>query len=74
MLFSDYGPVVSFEPLFHKIVELNVKSNALRYGVQVIPCALSDEQTVSKIHVPSQGVNQTHSSIMEERVSISKKI
>jgi len=55
MMFSDYGPVVSFEPVFHKIVELNVKSNALRYGVQVIPCALSDEKTVSTIHIPSRG-------------------
>ena len=55
MMFSDYGPVVSFEPAFHKIVELNVKSNALRYGVQVIPCALSDEKTVSTIHIPSRG-------------------
>lgn len=55
MMFSDYGPVVSFEPVFHKIVELNVKSNALRYGVQVIPCALSDEKTVSTIHIPSKG-------------------
>ena len=55
MMFSDYGPVVAFEPVFHKIVELNVKSNALRYGVQVIPCALSDEKTVSTIHIPSRG-------------------
>ena len=55
MMFSDYGPVVSFEPVFHKIVELNVKSNALRYGVQVIPCALSDEKTISTIHIPSRG-------------------
>ena len=55
MMFSDYGPVVSFEPMFHKIVELNVKSNALRYDVQIIPCALSDEKMVSKIYVPSRG-------------------
>lgn len=52
LLFSDYGPVVSFEPVYHDIVNLNVKNNSLRYPVQVIPCALSDEKTIKKIHIP----------------------
>lgn len=55
MMFSDYGPVVSFEPAFHEIVKLNVEANELRYPVQVIPCALSDEKTMSTIHFPSKG-------------------
>ena len=55
LMFSDYSPVVSFEPVFHEIVSLNVKHNSLRYPVQVIPCALSDEKSVSEIHIPSHG-------------------
>ena len=55
LMFSDYGPVVSFEPVFHEIVSLNVKNNSLRHPVQVIPCALSDEKSVSEIHIPSRG-------------------
>ena len=55
LMFSDYGPVVSFEPVFHEIVSLNVKNNSLRYPVQVIPCALSDEKSVSEIHIPPHG-------------------
>ena len=55
LMFSDYGPVVSFEPVFHEIVSLNVKNNSLRHPVQVIPCALSDEKSVSEIHIPSCG-------------------
>lgn len=55
LMFSDYGPVISFEPVFHEIVSLNVKDNSLRHPVQVIPCALSDEKSVSEIHIPSRG-------------------
>jgi len=55
LMFSDYGPVISFEPVYHDVVNLNVKNNHLRYPVQVIPCALSDEKTVSKICIPSRG-------------------
>tara|TARA_B110000858_G_scaffold194497_1_gene249002 strand:+ start:644 stop:1327 length:684 start_codon:yes stop_codon:yes gene_type:complete len=55
LMFSDYGPVVSFEPIFHEIVTLNVKNNSLKYPVQVIPCALSDENSISKIRIPSHG-------------------
>ena len=55
LLFSDYGPVLSFEPLYGELVELNVKNNILRYPVQVIPCALSDEKSITKIYIPSRG-------------------
>ena len=55
LLFSDYGPVISFEPLYHEIVNTNIKNNTLRYPVQVVPCALSDEQTITSIHIPSHG-------------------
>jgi len=61
LLFSDYGSVLSFEPVFHELVSLNVKNNQLRYPVEVLPCALSDKKSVSKIHIPSHGCeSNTH--------------
>ena len=56
LLFSDYGPVVSFEPIFHEIVILNVKNNPLRFPVQVCECALSDKYDESvTMHIPDKG-------------------
>ena len=43
LMFSDYGPVYAFEPLFHKVVKLNVENNKLKHNMYVIPIALSDE-------------------------------
>ena len=61
LMFSDYGSVISFEPVYHDIVALNAKNNPLRYPVQVFPCALSDEKKVTKIHIPSRGCqSNTH--------------
>jgi FkbM family methyltransferase len=42
LMFSDYGPVVSFEPVFFEIANLNLKSNKLKNKVSMHPCALSD--------------------------------
>ena len=42
LMFSDYGPVHSFEPLFHKVVSQNVLQNTLNNPVKVYPFALSD--------------------------------
>lgn len=61
LMFSDYGPVISFEPVFHQLVTLNAENNPLRYPVQVCQCALSDEKTMSTIHIPSRGCqSNTH--------------
>ena len=57
LIFSDYGPVLSFEPIFHQIVGMNVEKNTLRHPVRVIPCALSDEKVISTIHLPTPGKN-----------------
>ena len=47
LMFSDYGPVHAFEPLFHKVVRLNVENNNLNCPIHIFPYALSDrEQTV----------------------------
>jgi FkbM family methyltransferase len=55
LMFSDYGPVIAFEPVFHQIVKMNVENNTLRHQVQVIPCALSDTQEQKEIYIPLQG-------------------
>lgn len=59
LIFSDYGPVISFEPVFYEIINQNVNNNALRYPVEVVPRALSDEKTVSKIHIPSHACTES---------------
>ena len=55
LMFSDYGPVIAFEPVFHQIVKMNDENNTFRHQVQVIPCALSDTQEQKEIYMPLQG-------------------
>jgi FkbM family methyltransferase len=60
-MFSDYGPVASFEPVFHQIVAKNVKQNPIKHPVNVYTCALSNEQKVTEIFIPSHGCqSNTH--------------
>jgi FkbM family methyltransferase len=61
LIFSDYGPVIAFEPVFHQIVKLNVQGNTLRHDVQVAACALSDTKEVREMNIPAQGCqSNTH--------------
>ena len=52
LLFSEIGPVHSFEPLYHAVVTHNVKSNSLKNPVKVYPYALSDEAQVRNMYLP----------------------
>lgn len=52
LLFSEIGPVHSFEPLYHSVVTQNVKSNSLKNPVKVYPYALSDEAQVRNMYLP----------------------
>ena len=52
LMFSDYGPVHSFEPLFHKVVSQNVLQNTLNNPVKVYPFALSDVDSDVLIYLP----------------------
>jgi FkbM family methyltransferase len=56
LMFSDYGPVCAFEPLFHKIVNLNAENNKLKHDVYVFPYALSNEKTKSMMYLPNKAV------------------
>ena len=55
LMFSDYGPVSSFEPLFHPIVTKNAKQNPIKHPINVYTCALSNERREDMIHLPSHG-------------------
>jgi FkbM family methyltransferase len=55
LMFSDYGPVYSFEPVYHHIVGLNIKNNILKNKVEVFPYALSNEKKASEIFIPNRG-------------------
>lgn len=55
LMFSDYGPVHAFEPVFHEIVEMNARGNSLNHAISVYPIALSNEDTESTIYIPERG-------------------
>ena len=55
LMFSDYGPVHSFEPVYDKIVEANIKSNNLKNPVKLYGCALSNVECVSNMYAPQRG-------------------
>ena len=52
-MFSDYGPVYAFEPLFHKIVKLNIENNTLKHMMYSIPIALSDKDEEVNMYFPN---------------------
>jgi FkbM family methyltransferase len=54
LMFSDYGPVHSFEPVYNQIVNKNCQSNSLKNKVSVYPCALSDKEEVKEIFLPTR--------------------
>ena len=52
LMFSDYGPVYAFEPLFHGVVKLNAGNNKLKNTIYVIPIALSDREQHVEMYYP----------------------
>ena len=52
LMFSDYGPVHSFEPLFHEVITKNVKQNVLAHPVTVHPYGLSSTESELEMYVP----------------------
>lgn len=55
LMFSDYGPVHTFEPVYHKIVDMNIKNNNLKNQVKLYGCALSNVECVSTMYIPQRG-------------------
>ena len=60
LMFSDYGPVHSFEPVYGQIVNKNCQSNTLRHKVSVYPCALSNVDEAREIFVPLSNVHTNY--------------
>lgn len=54
LMFSDYGPVYAFEPLFHKVVSLNIQNNNLKHKMYSIPFALSDKNETVDMYFPNK--------------------
>jgi FkbM family methyltransferase len=53
LMFSDYGPVHTFDPIFHSVIQKNVTQNTLSNPVTVHPYGLSDgEKASAKIFIP----------------------
>jgi FkbM family methyltransferase len=67
LMFSEIGPVHSFEPLYHDIVKQNVESNSLKNPVKIYPYALSDAEQMRDMYLPRrmpQGVKNYGGSSM----------
>ena len=54
LMFSDYGPVYAFEPVFHKIVSMNAENNKLNHPIHVTPKALSDKSETVNMYIPKK--------------------
>ena len=52
LMFSDYGPVHTFEPLFHSVITKNVSQNTLNNLVKIYPIGLSNVSTNILIYKP----------------------
>jgi FkbM family methyltransferase len=55
LMYSDYGPVHTFDPLFHPIISKNVNQNQLRNPITVHPYGLSSKECRAEIAVPWRG-------------------
>ena len=54
LMFSDYGPVHSFEPVFYKLVDLNAKNNKIKNPINIYPIALSDRKEDVDMYIPNK--------------------
>jgi hypothetical protein len=52
LMFSDYGQVHTFEPLFHEILGINVNQNTLKNSVKIWPFGLSAVEGTQKLYMP----------------------
>jgi FkbM family methyltransferase len=52
IMFSNYGPVHTFEPMFYKVIQKNVDQNKLTHPVTIHPYGLSHEETTLNFFIP----------------------
>jgi FkbM family methyltransferase len=60
LMFSDFGPVHVFEPIFHEIVTKNVNQNQVWNAVKVHPYGLSSTETETDIYIPKKDGDKTN--------------
>jgi FkbM family methyltransferase len=53
LMFSEYGTVHTFEPVYHNIIHKNVDQNITDHPIIVYPYALSNADTTSDIWIPA---------------------
>jgi FkbM family methyltransferase len=54
LMFSDYGPVHAFEPIFYKLVDLNAKNNKIKNPIHIYSFALSDVEHSVDMYIPNK--------------------
>ena len=57
LMFSDYGPVHTFDPVFHSIIQKNVDHNELLHVVTVHPYGLSNKVGEFEFFIPKKEAN-----------------
>lgn len=57
LMFSDYGPVHTFDPMFHEVIQKNVNQNSLQNSVTVHPYGLSDREGTLEFFIPKTETN-----------------
>jgi FkbM family methyltransferase len=54
LMFSDYCPVHTFEPIYYEVAERNAKQNTTRHPVTVHPYGLSNTTTEVEMWIPKR--------------------
>ena len=57
LMFSDYGPVHTWDPMFHEVIKRNVNQNNLAHPVQVHPYGLSSNEGSATFYLPKHEAN-----------------
>jgi len=57
LMFSDYGPVHSFEPVYHHLVSRNIEINKLNNPVKVYDIALSNRVGDVTLYMPKNATD-----------------
>ena len=79
LMFSDYGPVHSFEPVYYQIVDININNNNLKNNVYIYNSALSNEEREDTMYIPERGCansdkkNYGETSLIKQKEKIGNK-
>jgi len=53
LMFSDYGPVHAYEPIFHEVVYKNINQNTTAHKVVLHSYGLSSESGMAEMYLPN---------------------